>query len=286
MAELSPLRAGRITGSAVGAILGLSPFMSSDDIMRRMVREYHGATSEFEGNQATEWGHADEAGAIVDYTMQTGNTVKPSQFYMFEDWLGATPDGEVGLHGLIEVKCPFGLRNGGEFKGISETEQGHYYAQLQIEMLCAEKIYVDFYQWSPEKQDCKRVDANLLWLTENMPKLKAFYDKYLVERELPNAEKYLDSKEREAIDNDYAKKMVSEYDYLTTVIDNAESRKKEVLAELVKLANEKDATICERKLTKVVREGAVSYAKAFKDLMPFADLSKYKGKASEYWKFS
>jgi len=46
-------REGRVTGSSVGAILGLSPFMAPDDVMRRMVREYHGAEAEFQGNSAT-----------------------------------------------------------------------------------------------------------------------------------------------------------------------------------------------------------------------------------------
>ena len=32
------------------------------------------------------------------------------------------------------------------FKSI--MEQIHYYAQLQIEMVCADKFEADFYQWS------------------------------------------------------------------------------------------------------------------------------------------
>ena len=43
-------RKGRVTGSSVGSILGLNPWATSDDVMRRMVREYHGAESEFKGN--------------------------------------------------------------------------------------------------------------------------------------------------------------------------------------------------------------------------------------------
>lgn len=39
----------RITGSRVGAILGLSPWQKPADVMRAMVREYHGAESEFKG---------------------------------------------------------------------------------------------------------------------------------------------------------------------------------------------------------------------------------------------
>jgi len=49
-------RKGRITGSAVGAILGLNPWAGRNDVMRRMVREYHNQPSEFTGNSATQWG--------------------------------------------------------------------------------------------------------------------------------------------------------------------------------------------------------------------------------------
>ena len=99
-------REGRITGSSVGAILGYSPFMSPDDVMRRMVREYHGAESEFKGNAATEWGTLNEPGACVEYEMETGSTVELCGFYKYEHWLGASPDGLIGSNGLVEFKCP------------------------------------------------------------------------------------------------------------------------------------------------------------------------------------
>ena len=89
-------RKNRITGSAVGAILGLSPYSTPDDVMRRMVREKFDAPSEFTGNVATEWGVANEAGAIKEYEMETGVTVKPAGFYTHMHWLGASPDGLVG----------------------------------------------------------------------------------------------------------------------------------------------------------------------------------------------
>ena len=49
-------RKGLITGSSVGAILGVNPWRTPADVMRSMVREYHGAESEFKGNIATEYG--------------------------------------------------------------------------------------------------------------------------------------------------------------------------------------------------------------------------------------
>lgn len=64
--ELSAERKGRITASAVGAILGLSKFATPDDVLRRMVREHFDEEKEFVGNIATRWGHDNEPQAIAD----------------------------------------------------------------------------------------------------------------------------------------------------------------------------------------------------------------------------
>ena len=42
-------RKGKVTGCIAGAILGLSPHLTRDAVMRRMVRDWHDA--EKEGNQ-------------------------------------------------------------------------------------------------------------------------------------------------------------------------------------------------------------------------------------------
>ena len=60
----------------------------------------------------------------------------------------ASPDGivedEEGYTKVLEIKCPFGLRNDKEpvFKSI--MEQPHYYAQLQIEMFVLIQDNADF----------------------------------------------------------------------------------------------------------------------------------------------
>ena len=40
-------RKGKLTGSNIGAALGINPWKTPDDLIRQMVREYHGAESEF-----------------------------------------------------------------------------------------------------------------------------------------------------------------------------------------------------------------------------------------------
>jgi putative phage-type endonuclease len=189
------IRKGRVTGSSVGAILGVSPFTKQADVMRRMVRDWHGAPSEFTGNIATSWGTRNEPGALIEYEMVSGNTVEPCAFYMFEDWLGASPDGLVGDKGLVEIKCPFGVRDKKPPVFKTAKMQVHYYAQMQIQLYVTERDWCDFYQWTPNGDWLELVERDEPFLNTALPVLKTFYDRYLIEREKP--EKYLDGQAKQ-----------------------------------------------------------------------------------------
>jgi len=276
-------RKHRVTGSNVGAILGLSPFMKPKDVMRKMVRDYQNAPSEFTGNAATDYGTFHERIAKMDYELEYNQTITEVGFYTYEDWLGASPDGFLDNETLIEIKCPYGQRdkNPPVFKHL--YEQPHYYSQMQIQMFVTNTIACKFYQWSPHGQSLWHVSLMPFWIEENLPKLKTFYDEYLIERELPNAQKYLDDKHvKVTYLNDY----VAEYLSLKDQIDALEAKRKDLLSTIVSACDEKDSVIYGHKLTKVTRAGAVSYAKAIKELCPDADLTKYTGKPTEYWKLS
>ncbi|MNQ24563.1 YqaJ-like viral recombinase domain protein [compost metagenome] len=273
-------RIGRVTGSRVGAILGVNPWQSRDDILRAMVREYHSAPSEFEGNIATEWGVNNEDGAIWEFELETGLSHEKCGFFPFEDWLGASPDGLIGEDAILEVKCPYGKKDSSDFK-IPE-EQPHYLAQMQIEMYCTGRSKAYFWQWSPVGFRKDVIERDDFWLAWALPELKAFHALYL--SELDNKE-HLEPK-RPEIYNQKASALLSEYDDLCDALERAEERKKEVLAELVDMALERDVKICGRNLTRVTRSGSVSYAKAIKELAPDADLSKWTGKPTSYWKLS
>lgn len=275
-------RIGRVTGSNVGAILGLNPYKTADDVLREMVRAYHGAESEFTGNVATEHGTFHEDGAQAEYEMETGNKVQECGFFAYEDWLGASPDGLVGDEGLIEIKCPFGKRKDENPEFKTAEDQQHYYAQMQIEMYCSGRNWCHFYQWVPFGAKLETVERNEDWLSLHLPKLRKFHHDYLAELDNPE---HLQPK-RKVIDTLKAEKLVTEYDELADAIDRATSRKKDILDELIAMAGEKNADICGKKLTQVERKGSVSYAKALKALAPNADLAKWTGKPTSYWKLS
>lgn len=266
-------RKGRITGSAVGAILELSPFATSEDVMRRMVRDYYGQESEFKGNIATEYGEMNEPNAIADYEMNTGIKVQSCGFYTHQDWLGASPDGLIGNDGLLEVKCPFSLRHGGDFKYIHE--QMHYYAQMQIQMYVTGRQWCDFYQWSAYGDKLERVNYDPQWIELNLPILESFYELYLVAINPENAWRYLDGGE-----------LVQKYQQAIAALEVAKSDVEDAKQALIDATNGEGGQIGSLKITKVSKKGSVSYAKAIKDLAPDADLELYRGKNTEYWKIS
>lgn len=273
-------RQGRVTGSVVGAILGLAPYMTREDVLRSMVRAYHGEEREFTGNVATEYGTANEDGARFDYELETGNSVQEAYFVAWDDWLGASPDGYIGEDGLLEIKCPYGKRNGGEFKPLDE--QPHYYAQIQIQLHCCGRKYCDFWQWSPHGTKLERVEYDPEWINATLPALRQFHAEYLSELDNPEHLEPL----RVQINTMDAKRLLDEYDQLSEAIDNATERKKEVQAELVAMASDKNADVWGRKLTKVERAGSVAWAKLAKEHAPDVDPEPYRGKASEFWKLT
>jgi hypothetical protein len=77
--------------------------------------------------------------------------------------------------------------------------------------------------------------------------------------------------------------MVAEWDALDEQIELAAKRKKDLLADMVALANNRNALFGGRKLTLTQRAGSISYAKAIKALKPDADLEPWRGKATDFW---
>lgn len=275
-------RRGMLTGSNIGAALGVNPWKTPEDLIRQMVRDCHGAPSEFTGNMATEYGNDHEPLAVMEYMGKTGNHPEECGFYVHPEhpWLGASPDAFVGDDRLLEVKCPFGLRNKNPPEFKSAADQPHYYAQMQIELACTGRKVCDFYQWAPKGDSLEEIEYSPEWFAENLPRLEAFYNWYLSELDNPA---HLEDKAKE-INTLKAGKLLEEYDRAKATIDDAEARKKEILAELVQLSKERDAVIHGRKLTKVERKGNVQYGKVPE--LKGVDLEKYRAKSSEFWRLT
>lgn len=279
----------RITGSRVGAILGLSPWQTRDDVLRAMVREYHGAESEFKGNPATDHGNANEQRAVLAFMRETGLNVEKCGFFPYGDRMGASPDGLTNDGGVLEIKVPFGLRNGGEFKPLAD--QPHYAAQVQMEMLSAGRKHAYFAQYIAPKGDplspdyvreqinVARVELDETWLDRNLDAISHFYDLLLSELDNPEHLEPL----RVVID---AQEVLDEIDMLRNRQKADEAREKELLSVLIKQADGKNALVNGRKLTLSKDSKSVAYAKAIAELAPEADLSKWTSVKRGSWRLT
>jgi putative phage-type endonuclease len=291
-AEWMAARKGRITGSSAGAALGLCPWRTPDDVIRAMVREYHGAETEFKGNPATDYGNRHERQAQQWFIRETGVDVEDCGFIPYEDWSGASPDGLTSDMATLEIKCPFGLRNDAEpaFKPLAE--QPHYYAQVQLEMLCAGRAHAHFVQYRPPIGDVfspdyiaetgviEHIRFDDSWFDEHLPKLRAFYERYLAELDNPEHLKPL----RVEIDTQRAQSMVDRIAELDDALATLADERKSLIGSLIEMAGNEDAIICGHKLTKVERKGSVQYGK-IPDIQD-VDLEQYRGKPSVSWRFT
>ena len=268
-------RKGKITGSNIGAILGCDPFRKPKDVMRAMIRSALKADSEFTGNIATQYGTKFEPFALADFEMETGLDVIETGFHVSSDydWLGASPDGLVGIDEVLEIKCPFGKRESSDFKSI--LDQPHYYAQMQIEMLCTGRKKCHFYQWSNVGSNLDVIELSQLWLDENLPKLKSFYDQYLIELKTPDKHllDLVQTKEAKELVEKFTKAK-AEMDAQKTIVDDCKKK-------LIAIADKKKSNISGVLVYPIERKGAVQNKNIpeLKDV----DLEKYRDKPTSTW---
>lgn len=277
---LDSRRVGRITASSAGAILGLAPYQKPADVMRRMVRDFHGAEKEFTGNPATEYGNYHEAGAIKELLMLHEVEFEKCGFFIHpkHDWLGATPDGIINGDTVLEVKCPYRLRNGGEHRPLAE--QQHYYAQVQIQMLCTGLDRAIFYQWASHDDMVEAVNVDWAWLYANVPKLKTFHNQYLRELNNPAHLKPLN----QSFDDPVLYAKTVRYEKLQEIIKEAKAEQEAILDHFKEITQHENAVICGHKLTKSTAK-STRYADAIKALLPDADLSEWQSE-SVRWRYT
>lgn len=265
-------RVGKITASRVGAILGLSKYRTAADVLRDMVREHFGASREFVGNEATEYGQAHEADALSAYEQRYAVMVEPCGLILHPqyDFLAASPDGLVGEHGLVECKCPYRARY--------TAPSAEYVAQMQLQMLCTDRDWCDFVIWREgDPIIVERVMRDPDWLTGNVEALSNFmleYDEAISSKEA--AAPYLADKERD--DDEWREAVIAWRNVQAAAVSIAETEKA-ARERLIALAPQ-GAKGCGVQVVKVERTGTIRYADAIKSMLPDVDLSPWRSKPS------
>lgn len=274
-------RKGRVTGSRAGAILGLNPYQSRDDVMREMVREFFGAEKEFTGNAATEWGTSHEAEALSAFEEVTGEIVDEAGLIVHPDisWIAASPDGLVGDDAGLEIKAPYS----GKLKSI--YDQPHYMAQIQLCMAVTDRDSWHYFGWTPNDHLHEVVERDPEWLQNSMDSFVSFIDDYIaIIDDKEKAEEYLKDKTTDLSEDEKWQKAAEAYIKAKEVEAEAEKHLKAAKAKLTKIAQSTGAQKvsglgvqayqCERK-------GSIDYAKVPE--LEDVDLEQYRKQSSTYW---
>ena len=146
-------RLGRVTASRVADVIAKTktgPSASRTNYMAELIAErLTGTTGERFTNAAMAWGTDNEEPARELYGFMTGVEVETIGFVDHPTiaMTGASPDGLVGLHGLVEIKAPNTATHIETL--ISGTIPGKYQTQMLWQMACTGRAWCDFASYDP-----------------------------------------------------------------------------------------------------------------------------------------
>ncbi|CAB5217846.1 phage_rel_nuc, putative phage-type endonuclease [uncultured Caudovirales phage] len=168
-------RCGKVTASRVADIIAKTktgPSASRENYLAQLVCErMTGKPAESYSNAAMAWGTEQEPFARAAYesakdilVQEVGFVVHPS----IED-AGASPDGLVGLFGLVEIKCPNTATHIQTLLDQKVPEK--YNTQMQWQMACTQRQWCDFVSFDPRMAEglqifIKRVEFDPIYVAQ------------------------------------------------------------------------------------------------------------------------
>lgn len=191
-------RKGRLTASNFGVVLRHQASRSrgkpSKSLMKRVLCEY-----DLAGMKAIQWWINHESEAINTYQTAKDCEVKPSGIWLDRSGcLGGSPDGIVDDELIVEVKCPYSIRDKPVTTAIAEghfylkknidddieldtnTDLGmQYYHQMQGNMHLSGRSKCDFVSWTPLEMVIVQVEKDPAW-TEKFKLLQQFHRDHIL----------------------------------------------------------------------------------------------------------
>jgi putative phage-type endonuclease len=151
-------RLGKVTASRVADVIAKTKSgysTSRDNYMAQLVCErLTGKQGESFTNTAMQWGTETEPLARSAYEASTDIMVEELGFVLHPkiEQAGASPDGLVGLFGMLEIKCPNTATHIEAL--LTETVPTKYITQMQWQMACAQRQWCDYVSYDPRiRQD-------------------------------------------------------------------------------------------------------------------------------------
>ena len=253
-------RRHKITASVVGKIV---TGKGKHEVLRDMVREALGYPRAFQGNVATDYGHAHEDEARTEYALETGNAVVETGFHLHPTyaWMGASPDGLVGKDGLVEIKAPYKLRGADEVpEELIELGREHgYWHQMQAQMAVMGRSWCDFAVWCPGSISVRRYHRDDEWLGWALDTCLPFLEHLKDVLADPDEAERVADMQQDMEDDDEWLKIAAGYAALDAEIKRKKAQQDELRKALVEMAGERKAVGGGVQVIPVTRQGGVDY---------------------------
>lgn len=178
-------RAGRVTASRIADVMAKAKTgwgASRTNYLAQLVAERMTGTCEpgF-SNAAMQWGTDKEPEARECYAFEAGVSVMEEGFVPHPTlaWAGASPDGLVGIDGLVEIKCPNSATHIDTLLGAPIADK--YVKQMQFQMACTGRKWCDFVSYDPRlgvdmQLHIRRVDRDPVLIGEIEAAVRLFLD--------------------------------------------------------------------------------------------------------------
>ena len=146
-------RLGKVTASRVADVIAKTKSgysASRDNYMAQLICErLTGQQGESFTNAAMTWGTETEPLARSAFEAYADVMVEEVGFVPHPsiEMSGASPDGLVGLFGMLEIKCPNTATHIDTL--LSQTVPGKYITQMQWQMRCCERQWCEYASYDP-----------------------------------------------------------------------------------------------------------------------------------------
>ena len=168
-------RCGKVTASRVADIIAKTKTgysTSRENYLAQLVCErMTKKPAESYSNAAMVWGTETEPFARAAYEAAKDVLVDELGFAIHPtiDGAGASPDGLVGLFGLVEIKCPNTATHIETL--LTQTVPTKYITQMQWQMACTQRQWCDFVSFDPRMDEglqlfIKRVEYDPIYVAQ------------------------------------------------------------------------------------------------------------------------
>lgn len=270
--EWLDFRRDKIGGSDIAVVMEASPYKSAFQLWQ----EKKGLKDPPPMNDAMRLGVELEPIARKAYEFESGNEMQPSvHIHDYFTQFMASLDG-INFDGnkITEIKCGKKAYQQALVGIIDET----YKMQCQWNMGVSGAKKCDFYAYDTVNRSGGKIitlDFNPSFFQKMVKKAEEFIES--LSKDAPPGYKKIDC-------SDDLKFLVQRRNIYKKHVEDYKALLDKVETELIALADEENMLIENLRIHKINRSGTISYKKAIDELLPDADLEKYRGNGTSYYK--